>query len=383
MPVAISHGEVIMPTRRFAIVVNPQLGTEYSALERQLTDRENWLRAVQFRNPEWIPCSIDLSPLTWLTYGRELEKVILSHRDLFPHYEEGRIPYSDGLPPYFRKGEFLRDHWGCGWRNEIDGLEGQVVEHPLADWNAFETFVPPDPLLWAEREPRNWTATRSMIEERRRKGLLTSGNGERLFDRLYFLRGFENLMMDFATDDPHLVPLIEKVTDCEMKLIRLWLDLGVETMAFHTDIGAQKSLMISPAKFRKYIKPMFMKLFRACQEGGALVYLSSDGCLLEIVDDLIECGVAVHDPQLRANTLEGIKRAYKGKMCARVDLDRQSFPFATPAQLREQVREVVETMAAPEGGLMVLAAIYGNDVSLKNIEAICQAMQEYCLSWRA
>ena len=350
---------------------------------RQLTQRENWLRAVQFRNPEWIPCALDFSPLTWLTYGRELEKVILSHRDLFPNYEEGKIPFSDGLPPAYRKGEFFRDNWGCGWRNEAEGLEGQVVEHPLADWNALETFVPPDPLRWAERGPRDWAAARRTIEERKRKGLLTSGDGERLFDRLYFLRGFENLMMDFATDDPHLVPLIEKVTDCEMKLIRLWLDLGVEMIAFHTDIGTQKSLMISPAKFRKYIKPMFMKLFGACKDGGALVYLSSDGRLLEIVDDLIECGVAVHDPQLRANTLEGIQRAYKGRMCANVDLDRQSFPFATPGRLREQIKEVVETMAAPEGGLMVQAAIFGDDVPLENIEAICEAMEDYCLAWRA
>jgi len=31
------------------------------------------------------------------------------------------------------------------------------------------------------------------------RGDLTWGDGERLFDRLYFLRGFENLMADIAT----------------------------------------------------------------------------------------------------------------------------------------------------------------------------------------
>ena len=96
------------------------------------------------------------------------------------------------------------------------------------------------------------------------------------------------------------------------------------------------------------------------------------------MDDLIECGVSVHDPQLRANTLQGIAKAYKGKLCANVDLDRQGFPFMTPQEIRDQIKEVVDVMGAPEGGLMVMAAIYGNDVPLKNIEAICEAMEDHC-----
>ena len=35
-------------------------------------------------------------------------------------------------------------------------------------------------------------------------------------------------------------------------------------------------------------------------------------------------------------------------------------------------------MGAPEGGLMVMAGIYGDDVPLRNIEAICEAMEDYC-----
>ena len=100
--------------------------------------------------------------------------------------------------------------------------------------------------------------------------------------------------------------------------------------------------------------------------------------MLEIVDDLIECGVSVHDPQLRANTLQGIAGAYKGKLCANVDLDRQGFPFMTPGEVREQIKEVVGVMAAPEGGLMLLGQVYGLDVPLRNIEAICQAMEDFC-----
>jgi hypothetical protein len=123
---------------------------------------------------------------------------------------------------------------------------------------------------------------------------------------------------------------------------------------------------------------MFTRLFQTCRQAGVHVLLSSDGCLLEIVDDLIECGVSIHDPQLRANTLPGIVKAYKGKMFAMVDLDRQGFPFLSPQEIRQQVRDVVEAMASPQGGFGIQAAIYGTDVSLLNIQALCEAMEEYC-----
>lgn len=112
------------------------------------------------------------------------------------------------------------------------------------------------------------------------------------------------------------------------------------------------------------------------------MFLSSDGRVLEVVDDLIECGVTVHDPQLRANSLQGIVKKYKGRLCADVDLDRQGFPFMSPSQIRDQIKDVVEAMGAPEGGLMLLAAIYGNDVPLKNIVAICEAMSDFGLDWK-
>lgn len=343
-----------------------------------ISHRENWLRAIEFRYPEWIPCSVSFAPIVWKTYRQELEKLILDHPRLFPGYQVGNAYFYDEMPPVYREGELFRDNWGCVWKNIQDGLEGQVIEHPLADWSALDTFEPPDLLTKDERGTRDWNQIGRNIENARAAGRLTGGNGERLFDRLYFLRGFENLMMDFATDDPHLPRLIQMLTDYELALVHKWLEIGVDFIGFHTDIGTQRALMISPAKFRKYIKPMFMTLFQTCRQAGTHVCLSSDGHVLEIVDDLIECGISMHDPQLRANTLEGIRRAYKGKVCVTVDLDRQGFPFDTPTQIRDQIKEVVDVMAEPEGGLMLSAGVWGADVPLTNIEAICAALEECC-----
>ncbi|MBI2940014.1 MAG: hypothetical protein HYY04_06200 [Chloroflexi bacterium] len=340
--------------------------------------RENYLRAVEFRYPEWIPCSVALSPVSWRTYREDLEKLVLDHPRIFPRYSRPDEDFYDEMPVVYREGEYYRDNWGCLWYNIQEGLEGQVVDHPLADWSALDTYRMPDPLTQTERGERDWGEIREDFEELRRDGHVVRGPGERLFDRLYVLRGFENLMLDFAEDAPEISRLIAMLEDYEQRLIAESLRLGVDMVGFHTDIGTQRGLMISPLKFRRYVRPMFKRLFQTCRAAGAHVYLSSDGRLLDIVDDLVECGVSVHDPQLRANTLEGIVRAYRGKLCANVDLDRQGFPFMTAAEIRQQVKEVIDAMAMPEGGLMVLAAVYGQEIPLRNIAAICEAFEDYC-----
>ena len=342
-----------------------------------ISERENYIRAATFESPEWIPCIASISPLTWRIYREALEEVVLQHPRLFPDYErpEG---FWEEYPPGYRAGEYLRDNWGCLWYTAIGGLEGLVVESPLADWDALDKYQTPDTRTKDERSDMDWEGTLRDLKTRKEAGKTAIAFGGRLFDRMYFLRGFENLMVDFATDDPHLPRLIEMITEYELEWIQPYLHMGVDVLAFHTDIGTQNGLMIHPEQFRRYLKPMFSRVFQTCREAGALVYLSSDGCLLEIVDDLVECGVSIHDPQLRANTLDGIESHYKGKLCASLDLDRQMFAFATPEEIRSHVRECVDRMYMPEGGVMVGAAAYDDNTSLENISALFSAIEENC-----
>ncbi len=344
--------------------------------------RDNYLKAIKFQHPDWIPCSVSIYESVWGKYREKLKALVLRHPFVFGTYMKAKIIYGT-IPKTKQPNAYHVDNWGCGWQVAKGGYEGQVVYHPLADWNALATYRFPDPLKYTERGRRpSWLLTKLGISIGRRVGLIISGGGERLFDRLYFLRGFDNLMRDIARDDPNLKVLIERLVDHELILVKKWLSLGVDEVHFHTDIGMQDRLMISPRQFRKHIKPMYTAIFEPCKAAGVPVYLSSDGYLLDIVDDLIECGVTTHDPQLRSNTIEGIAKHYKGKLCIDLDLDRQSFPFASPATLRDQIKHAVEMLASPEGGFMMKAEIGDANIPLENIEAICQAFEEFCIPRR-
>ena len=344
--------------------------------------RENFLRTIEFKNPEWVPCTLGVSPLAKKKYGKGLNRILDKYALIWQ--KDAGLHNSlvfQGISPGWRRGNF-KDSWGCVWYNDNEGLEGQVVGHPLEDWNTFKTYKPPKPMATRINEYGggvfDWKEIEKDIKKQRKEGTLVWGCGERLFDRLYFLRGFTNLMMDFATDNPNLTKLIDMLYEYETKTINKWLSIGIDAIWFHTDIGTQNNLMISPNHFRKYLKPIYKELFTTCRKAGVHVYLSTDGRVLDIVDDFIECGVSMQDPQVGAITIEEVKNYYKDKMCIYLDLDMQEFPFSTPDEIKKMIKESVDLLNSPKGGLMLWAGIYDATVPIENVEAICQAFMRYC-----
>jgi hypothetical protein len=354
--------------------------------------RENWLRAVEFRSPQWIPCAVQCYPCVWQRYRDDLARLCLDHPRVMPGYRPGAIRDYDQMPAGYRSGDRITDKWGCVHVTLQDGFAGQPMTHPLADWSALATYAPPDPMagtldevlegfgayMQGKAGPPTLAEAEANIIEQKRQGALTLGNAEKLFDRLYALRGFENLMLDFATEPPELAQLFGMLEAYEVKLVERYLALGVDCISFHTDFATQEGLMISPRCFRKWLKPHFTRLFQPIRAAGAHVYLSSDGRTVDVADDLVECGVSLTDPQLRPNSVEGIVRAFKGKLCVSVNLDQQAFPFATPQEMREQVGCVVEAMGDSKGGLMMRAGFSDPNTPFANIVAMAEAMEAHC-----
>ena len=340
-----------------------------------MTERENYLRTVEFRGPRWIRGHIKIKPATWERHREPLEAVVMAHPLVFGEHKPGSINFDDFSATAYGGGRYdegdWTDPWGCTWRNIAPGIAGLVVGHPLADWPVLDGYQAPDPLA-------NWSATREDIGHARAADRLTSGGIGNFFERLHFLRGFENFMMDLVEEPPELPRLIDLVLEHNMKVVNKWMAIGPpDTMTAGDDLGGQHSSLMSLAAFRKWLKPSYTKMFQTCRSHGSHVYLHSDGYILNLGDDLIEAGVTIINPQSGGNTIEGIAEAFKGRICVNLDLDRQQvMPYGSPADVRDHIKEAVVKLGSPAGGLMLLADVYP-DTPLKNIEAMAAAMAEF------
>jgi len=342
-----------------------------------LTERENCLRAIRFQEPEWIPCRVVLSGAIWKRHREALDELVLRHPLIFGSRESEKGNYDD-FPPQSKAGERFTDSWGCVWHNLADGIRGQVKGHPLADWKAFSAYRAPDPLATNELGPRDrWEKVRADVEKARSQGKMVWGGGDRFFERLHFLRGFRNLMLDLHLDPPQLGSLIDMVVDHNSRLVAKWVELGADCIAMGDDLGTQTRAMISPALFRKHLLPGYARMCSIARQGGCEAYMHSDGHITELMQDLIAAGFTVINPQVNCNGIKALVKMCKGRICLDADIDRQQvLPRGSPEQVRKHIEDIVLNLGSREGGLMMIAGVYG-DVPLENIEALCQAMEDY------
>ncbi len=362
-----------------------QTADEAEVTTMPLSHRDNYLRAATFQRPQWIPCSVLISPASWIELREAAEEVALRHPRLFPGFRKGSVDFDNlPIPPYERVGVRHRDAWGCIWQTHIEGLTGEVINSPLADWDDLAAFPQPDPLTSNDQNnPPDWNTLAHRMQEARQKGQVASGglpHGWFLM-RLWYLRGFENLMHDIALGEPRLDELIDRLYRYASARVDRWLEAGPDVMYFPEDLGSQTSSLISPRHFRRYVLPTYQELMQRCHDRGVLVHMHSDGNLIRIADELLEAGVDIINPQDLCNGIGELKRVFKGRVAMELDIDRQSvIPFGTRRQVRELIEEEVRELGSPEGGLMMVAGIYPSTPP-EQIDALCEAMEATMDYW--
>lgn len=339
-----------------------------------LTVRENFLRNASFEGHEWIPQHVAVSEAYWHEMREELEDICLRHPVLFPGLEKGKTDFDAGVRVEGQRRK--TDVWGCTWEYELDGHEGIVVGHPLSDWASFETWSPPEPPAFDKQK-------RAKLEETRARGDVVSCDSEHgfFFMRLYYLRGFENFMTDVADEDPRLRRLAGIVAGYWEQVFRPYIEAGIDLLDTGDDLGTQTASMLGPKHFRRTLMPTYQRLFLPARRAGAHVFMHHDGYIMDIMDEIIESGVSIVNPQDLVNGIDNLARHVKGRVCIRIDIDRQQVvPFGSPADIRELVKEEVMKLGSPAGGLEMVVGVYP-PTPLENFDALCSALEEYRTHW--
>jgi hypothetical protein len=316
------------------------------------------IQSIRREGPARIPVSVGILPAAWMRHREALDAIVRRHPRIFGEPKPGETRDYDAVA----RGTYVAgrhvDAWGCVWSNIATGREAIVTGHPLPTRESVRRLRVPEA---DDGMPHGF-----------------------MYLRLADLRGFAEIMLDFAEEPPELQILIDAVLEYNLRQARRRLEQirgRGQIVYFGDDLGMQHALPIRPAQWRRYLKPCFARIFRPFKEAGHCVYLHSDGHILEIIPDLIACGVDVINPQVGANGLANLARVCKGRVCVDLDLDRQKFPFWSPAEIEAHVREAVQTLGAPEGGLWLKAEV-ADDVPLRNVEAICAALERYSVFFR-
>lgn len=342
--------------------------------------RRNFLKAVRFERPDHIIMRFGLIGASYFSYPQDfLFDMMESHKLLFPDFKRPESFYVPEIPLNARKASPYTDDWGCVWETTEDGITGQVHQHPLADWSAFENYKAPDPALCTGVGPIDWDGEKTGLAKAKENGELTWGKLRHGFSFLQLcdLRGYENVVFDMADGDERFMKLMDMIDEFNLSIVDRYLETGVDIMDYPEDLGLQNGPLITPQHFRKYIKPGYQRIMQPARKKGAIVHMHSDGHLHDLIDDILDSGVDVINLQDLVNGIDWIAERLAGKVCIALDVDRQNITFyGTPGQIDALIREEVEKIGRKEGGLLMNYGLYPG-VPLENIKAVMDAMEKY------
>lgn len=343
-------------------------------------DRKNLLRTVYFEKPDYIPTTFHINPACWHHYPQDaLQELMASHPFLFPDFEPLPDDFIPVYSPTARANKAYEDYWGCIWETTENGIVGTVTHHPLADWDALDDFMTPDPNRSDGILPIDWTEIKNHFDRQKTEDELPQGSliHGHTFLLLSYLRGYENLIFDMVDADPRLFTLIALVEEFNLFQVKKYLACGAEWIGYPEDLGMQVGPMLSLEHFRKYIKPSYQRLMQPARDNDCIIHMHSDGDIRDLIDDIIEGGVQVINLQDLVNGIDWIKAKLTGKVCVDLDIDRQQITqFGTPGQIDELIRREVRELGSKSGGLMFTYGLYPG-IRLENVKALMDALERY------
>lgn len=232
------------------------------------------------------------------------------------------------------------DPWGCTWVSLEPGVCGEVKDHPLADWSRFDRFSPP----WHILEKADLSAANRWCEETDKFVIPQwEPTMPNIFERLQHLRGTENLFLDLASGDSRIVKLRDRLQEYYLKQMEMWCKTNVDAVQCADDWGTQIALLISPAMWREYFKPVYKQYCDMAHAHGKYILMHSDGYVAEIIPDLVEIGMDALNLQIFCMDIETLADRYHHRVAFWGEIDRQFIQvFGTPDDMRKAVRRLAK-----------------------------------------
>jgi hypothetical protein len=334
-----------------------------------MTSYERVKRCLEFGSPDRAPREVWTLP--WVKQYASAELDALERR--FP----SDFAIACALAPGDRcqgrpnvVGDYT-DEWGCTWSAGEDGVVGEVTIPPLADWSALAHYQPP----WETIRRGDWDGAQRICEENRRgeRKFMKCCSSIRIFERMQFLRGSENLYVDLGEEEPEFFQMRDMVHEFFLEELRQWVKLDCDCIAFIDDWGGQSAMLISPAQWRRIFKPLYREYCQMIHAAGKKVFFHSDGCIFDIYEDLIEVGIDAINSQLFCMNIEEIGRRFKGRITFWGEINRQqTLPFGTVADVYRDVARVRRALDDGRGGVIAQCE-WGVRNPPENIAAVYEA----------
>ncbi len=269
------------------------------------------------------------------------------------------------------------DEWGVWWRpggyhhfaqvhSPLQGIQDarRLEQYPWPDLDQAYRF---------EDVPRQ-------VRQLHEQGFAVAAQAGSVFERSWYLRGMETLMMDMLTAPQIAHLLFERTAAVQRYVAAQMARAGVDIIITGDDVATQRALMMRIETWRTFLKPHLAATARAIKEANpaSYVFYHSDGNVAALIPDLIESGVEILNPvQPECMDPVALKRDYGDRLSFWGTVSVQkTMPLGSPADVRAEVRARIREVGVGGGLILAPAHVLGPEVPWENIVAFFEAASE-------
>lgn len=309
-----------------------------------MTEKENFLRCVAGEQPEWVP-----------------------------RYGMGPAPGSDQKPAvaFAMPDIFMGTPKPGGGRTDMFGVDFTATES--TGGMALPTpgsFILKDIRKWRDviKAPDfsgvDWegAAKRALSSIDRNETAVAMGTHVGYFQHLMNFMGFTEGLCAMLEEPEEVYALYEYLADFYDDAFKHLIKyIKPDIFNITDDTATALNPFISPALYRKLVKPFHVRLADIANNEGVPIDMHNCGRCEDFIDDWREFGVTMWNPAQVMNDLVGIKKKY-GNSLVLVGCWDSSGPAgwsgADEELVRSEVRRCIDTFA-PGGGFMFWGSVYG------------------------
>jgi uroporphyrinogen decarboxylase len=298
------------------------------------------------------------------------------NKNLIPGRDE--IDWNKYYPEGFKyKVKF--DAWGVAHEENPNSMHMTQMHHPIKDFDSVEEFLK---YPWPDFEKVDFSIFDEKVKQIQSQNLAVFVWFEcTIWETAWYLRSMDKLMVDMSLDDEKAAVLLDILTEKACYRAEKFARAGVDILGLGDDIGMQQTVMMSPAMYRKWLKPRLKKVIDTAKAVNPDILISYHSCgtVTPLIPELIDAGIDILNPvQPECMDFENIHKEFGDKLSFNGTIGTQKLmPFGTPAQIRDTVFRNLD-IAGQKGGLFCCPThIIEPEVPWQNIEAYVQACRDY------
>lgn len=342
----------------------------------ELTPRQNLRRLADGENGAWIPFSLDVGSQPGFSgpVMRQFRERTGSN-DPAEHFDTdvrcgslavafgGDDPrmFHETLPEDVTFDEWGNAHWAGGDEGTVDHmLPAAAFARTVRDLERL-----PSPLIQPPDLAR--------IEAFHAAGYPVFGYAGSIYEWSWWLRGMERFLMDLVSDPAMAEAVIQKIAAHTARLALASARAGIDVLCFYDDAGMQTGMQISPALWRRFIKPAWQGVLDCvrAQSPEARFFLHSCGQIAPIVADIVELGFHIlHPIQPECMDFAEIHREFGAQILLAATLSSQrTLPFGSPQEVRREVRRLAEIVGPSRRAILMPSNVIQPETPWENIVA--------------